>query len=93
MRINNNYAYICIMKTRLNLTIDNNLLTHIKAYASSKQMSVSELVENYFKNISKSTKRKKNIISLVDKLEKPAIEENADLKELFYKEQAKKYGF
>ena len=80
------------MKTRLNLTIDDSLLDNIKAYASSEKTSVSELVENYFKTITKPTRRK-NIISLVEKLEKPNIDAKADLKKLFYEEQSKKYGF
>ena len=81
-----------IMKTRLNLTIDDALLGNIKAYASNKQTSVSELVENYFKTITKPPKRK-NIINLVEKLEKPKIDSKADLKELYYQNQSKKYGF
>jgi hypothetical protein len=81
-----------IMKTRLNLTIDDALLDNIKAYASNKQTSVSELVENYFKAITKPAKRK-NIINLVEKLEKPKIDSKADLKELYYQDQSKKYGF
>ena len=80
------------MKTRLNLTIDDSLLDNIKAYASNKQTSVSELVENYFKTITKPAKRK-NIINLVEKLEKPEIDSKADLKELYYQDQSKKYGF
>jgi len=81
-----------IMKARLNLTIDNELLDNIKAYASNKHTSISELVENYFKRITKPSKRK-NIIHLVEKLEKPKMDSKADLKELFYQEQSKKYGF
>ena len=81
-----------IMKTRLNLTIDDALLDNIKAYASNKQTSVSELVENYFKAITKPAKRK-NIINLVEKLEKPKIDAKTDLKELYYQDQSKKYGF
>jgi len=80
------------MKERLNLTIDGGLLNAIKNYAASKQTSVSELVENYFKAVTRPARRK-NIIDLVDKLPKPAIDEGADLIELFYKEQGEKYGF
>ena len=80
------------MKTRLNLTIDDTLLDNIKIYASNKQTSVSELVENYFKRITKPAKRK-NIISMVEKLEKPKIDSKADLKDLYYQDQSKKYGF
>ena len=46
------------MKTRLNLTIDDNLLSSMKVYATKQQMSISELVENYFKRITKPAKRK-----------------------------------
>jgi len=92
MRINKNHAYICGMKTRLNLTIDEGLHMRIKNYAASNNVSVSELVENFFKNITKPAK-KKNIIDLVEKLDKPAISGDADLKELYYREQSRKYGF
>jgi hypothetical protein len=35
------------MKVKLNLTIDDGLLTRIKRYAADKKTSVSELVEDY----------------------------------------------
>ncbi len=80
------------MKTRLNLTIDESLLDKIKLFAADKQTSVSELVEDYFRRITKPAKRK-NIISMVEKLEKPTIGAKVDLKEMYYREQSKKYGF
>lgn len=80
------------MKTRLNLTIDQTLLENIKAYAASKRTSVSELVETYFKRISRPAK-KKNILHLVDQLGDHAIDQKANLKEQFYEQQAEKYGF
>jgi hypothetical protein len=94
------------MKERLNLTIDGELLDAMKAYAAGKQMSVSELVENYFRSVTRPVQRR-NILDLVDGLEKPflgdGIDGTAGLKEsvgadagrreLFYKEQEKKYGF
>ena len=80
------------MKARLNLTIDNDLLSSMKAYANKKQISISELVEGYFKGITKPAKRK-NIIDLVEILSVPDIDRTADLKDSFYKNQAKKYGF
>jgi hypothetical protein len=76
------------MKTRLTLTIDETLLKSVKQYAAKKQMSVSELVENYFTMLTKS---KKNIIDLIENLDAPTkVAKNADLKDLFYKEQIKK---
>ncbi len=80
------------MKTRLNLTIDDRLLDQMKVYASRHEKSVSELVEGYFKTLTKPG-RKKNILDLVEKLDRPAIDIHTDLKELFYKEQGKRYGF
>ena len=56
------------MKERLNLTIDGELLDSMKAYAAGKGMSVSELVESYFRSVTKPV-RGKNIIDLVDELE------------------------
>ena len=80
------------MKTRVNLTIDDELLTRIKAYAASKGASVSELVEHYFKSVTKPP-RHKNIIELIEQLTPPPIDKDADLKEQFYQQQAGKYGF
>ncbi len=80
------------MKERLNLTIDGALLEAMKAYAAKRQMSVSELVENYFRQVTKPVNRK-NILDLVDSLEAPAVDTAGDLKELYFKEQAAKYGF
>lgn len=81
-----------IMKERLNLTIDAELLNAMKAYAVKKQMSVSELVEGYFRTVTKPVHRK-SVLDLVDQLKKPPISDLADLKDLFYKEQGEKYGF
>ena len=80
------------MKTRVNLTIEDSLLKSTKRYAEKKGTSVSELVEEYFKIITRPKKRP-NIIDLIESLEKPSIDENADLKELYYQDRAKKYGF
>lgn len=73
------------MKERLNLTIDAGLVESMKAYAASKQMSVSELVESYFRSVTRSLPRT-NILDLVDQLEKPDLDEKADLKALFYQQ-------
>lgn len=81
------------MKTRLNLTIDDGLLNNMKIHAQKQGTSISELVENYFREIAKPKKKKKNILQLVEDLKAPTISTQADLKELFYKEQASKHGF
>jgi Family of unknown function (DUF6364) len=71
------YAYICGVKERLNLTIDGALLEAMKAYAASKEMSVSELVESYFRSVTKPVGRD-NILDLVDRL--PLPEERGEQK-------------
>jgi hypothetical protein len=80
------------MKARLNLTIDEDLLNKVKVYAERRQSSVSQLVEEYFKNIVKRPK-KQTIIDLIESLPKPDIDPNVDLKQAYYEENKKKYGF
>lgn len=80
------------MKARLNLTIDETLLSRIKAYSESNKISISELVEQYFKSISKPVKQQ-NIIDIVEKLKPVKFDVNVNLKQDFYEEQAGKYGF
>ncbi len=80
------------MKARLNITIEENILSEVKLYASKQNTSVSELVEDYFTTLTKMPK-KKNIIQLIESMKPAAIEQNTDLKELFYKEQSGKHGF
>ena len=80
------------MKTHVNLSIEKDLVKQIKAYAEKHQTSVSDLVEAYFFKVVKP-KRKSNIISLIESLEKPDIDDNIDLKKAYYEDQASKYGF
>ena len=77
------------MKTRLNLTIEDSLLKSTKHYAEKQHISVSELVENYFREVTKPIKRK-NFIDLIKELGSHDIDPKADLKELYY--QDKKHG-
>jgi hypothetical protein len=58
------------MKERLNLTVDGALLEAMKAYAASKEMSVSELVECYFRSVTRPV-RGDSILDLLDRLERP----------------------
>ena len=81
------------MKTRLNLTIDNNILESMKNYSQKTGESISEIVEDYFSTITRKQEKKKNIVQLVEELKAPDIDPDADLKDLFYKQQASKYGF
>lgn len=59
------------MKARLNITIEDTLLDQVKDYAASKHVSVSQIIEDYFKSIIGSTAKKDNILEMVDKLNAP----------------------
>ena len=62
------------MKERLNLTIDGALLEAMKVYAAGKGISVSELVESYFRQVTRPIARH-NILDMVDQLEGPEDKE------------------
>ncbi len=79
------------MKSRLNITIDEKLLTGAKRYADRHKTSISQLVEGYFKRI--MGPGRKNIIDLVESLPKPRMDSEEDLKKKYYEDQKKKYGF
>lgn len=80
------------MKARINLTIEEKLISQIKAYAEEKHTSVSDLVEEYFKRLVKPAK-KSNLFELIESLPKPELPENIDYKKEYYEGQASKYGF
>jgi len=80
------------MKTRIILNIEDSLLAKMKIYAKRQGKSVSVLVAEYFENLTRPAKRR-NIIDRVEELKKPDMDPYIDLKELFYRDQAKKYGF
>jgi hypothetical protein len=73
------------MKSHLNLSIEDSLLKSTKLYAEKHNTSISELAENYFRNLTKPVKRK-SIIDLIESLEKPETDSNANLKELYYQD-------
>jgi hypothetical protein len=96
MRANSIYAYFCsvlainTMKARLNLTIEQNLLDQVKKFAAQKNTSVSELVEDYFKVLTKP--KKQSLVDLLRSLPKPDISDDRDLIEEYYEAKRKKYG-
>lgn len=80
------------MKTRVNLTIEESVLHDTKLFAEKQGTSVSEIVEEYLKKITKPIKRK-TIFDMIEELGPGNVDPKADLKELYYQERAKKYGF
>ena len=73
------------MKTRVNLTIEESILHDTKLYAEKKGMSVSEIVEDYLKIVTKPVKRR-TIMDLMEELGPGNIDPKADLKELYYQD-------
>jgi antitoxin component of RelBE/YafQ-DinJ toxin-antitoxin module len=80
------------MKSRLNITVDEELLNRAKVYAEQHQTSISQLVEVYLERLTKKP-AKENLLSLVKQLKKPQISPDADLKKQYLEERKGKYGF
>ncbi len=86
------------MKKKLNITIEENLLEKIKAYAESKDRSVSDLVQEHFETLLKPRPTLPNGMTLVEymkSLPKSKVEfpEGIDWKEEYYRAKAKKWGY
>ena len=79
------------MKTRVNLTIEKNVLTKAKQYAAEINESLSELVETYLKGLEKK-RSSESLIDYIDKLEIPKISSDLDFKKEYYLDRAEKYG-
>ena len=93
MRIVLLYAYIRGMKSRVNLTIEESLLLDAKSYAAEKHVSVSKLVEEYLKQLTKTSKRPA-FLDMVKNLKVPEdTDKGIDLKKKYYEDNAAKYGF
>ena len=80
------------MKNRLNITISDDLLLQAKKYALKHNTSLSQLIEDYFIRITRPAKRK-TVIDVIKGLPKPRAEKLGDVREKYYTEQKKKYGF
>ena len=79
------------MKARLSLSIDTDILKEVKKLSAKKNMSVSEMVENYFKIITRP--KRKLLTEILDELPKPNLPEDFDWKEEYIKDKMKKYGY
>jgi hypothetical protein len=79
------------MKVKLNLTIEEELLSRVKRYAMAKGTSISGLVEEFFRKSVRPSK-KKNILDLLDAVENHKIDSTRDLVKEYYQDRSKKYG-
>ena len=78
------------MKARLSLSIDTDILKEVKKLSAKKNMNISEMVEDYFKIITRP--KRKTLIELLDELPKVHISEDRDLVKEYYDAKMKKYG-
>lgn len=79
------------MKSKLNITIDEDILSQMKRHAIQQNRSISEIVEHYFRGIL-SPKTKGSFVEMIDELPKPTNLGSGNLKEEYYKNKAEKYG-
>ncbi len=83
------------MNTKLTLTIQKDVIEEAKSYAKEKGQSLSDLVENYFKLI---TKDKRNVEEnqLSPRVKRLRgilkVDKNFDYKRVLTEELSKKYG-
>ena len=91
IRIKIIYTYIYIMKSKLNITIDADILTQMKKHSVHQNKSISEIVENYFRAVL-TPKPKGSFIEMIDKLPKSSADASINLKEEYYKAKAEKHG-
>lgn len=83
------------MNTKLTLTIEKEVIEIAKEYAKEKGMSLSEMVENYFKFVTVKRKKikEKQLSTKVRKLRGIIkTDENLDYKKILTEELSKKYG-
>ena len=56
------------MNTKLTLSIDEVVIEEAKSYATANRLSLSKLIENYLKALTKSSSKSKKVSPLVESL-------------------------
>lgn len=79
------------MKTRVNLTIEHEVLVKAKKYAAQVEESLSELVEDYLERLAKKADSQ-SLLDYIDKLEVPEVDAEIDFKKAYYENKLEKYG-
>ncbi|HVW12864.1 MAG TPA: DUF6364 family protein [Mucilaginibacter sp.] len=74
------------------LTIDTEVLKDAKLYAEKNGESLSGVIQKYLFELTSVSKRR-TIVDMMEEFGPSTIDPKADLKELYYQERAKKYGF
>jgi hypothetical protein len=82
------------MNTKLTLSLDKTVIDKAKSYAKNTGRSLSELVENYFENLTSNSQDDQDIHpkvkKLIGRITLPADFDEEKVKEEHYRE---KYGF
>lgn len=81
------------MKKRISFEIETELLLEIKAYAAEKKISISQLVEDHFKELTKSAKQPRFIEMVKNLVITEKFEDVVDFKKQYYEDNKAKYGF
>jgi len=79
------------MKSKLNITIDEDILNQMKRHAIQQNKSISQIVEHYFRGILKPNP-KGGFVEMIDQLPKSKTSGSINLKEEYYEGKAEKYG-
>ena len=66
------------MNTKLTLNLDKSIIEKAKSYANKNNLSLSKLIENYLKSLTKSFDKSKKISPLVESLTGVISCENID---------------
>ncbi|MDH4474153.1 MAG: DUF6364 family protein [Fluviicola sp.] len=56
------------MNTKLTLNLDKGVIEQAKSYAKDNHVSLSKLIENYLDSLTRKTKQKSSVSSLVESL-------------------------
>lgn len=81
------------MQTKLTLTLEHSIIEQSKAYAKSKERSLSDLIENYLKAIIEDDKKEVRISPSIQKLKGSVkLPEDFDYKRDLTNALSKKYG-
>lgn len=82
------------MKTRVNLTVEIDVLKKAKNYAEEHNTSVSEMVEEYLKKVTKRSKKEMPyFLKVLDKWEPKENYIGRNLKKEYYETKGKRHGY
>ena len=85
---------LILMKSRLNITIDESLVEQAKHYAEKNQTSLSSLIEDSLrKMVTRPQPKKQNVLDVLKTLPKPTGNTEIYSTEQYLEENKAKYGF